>query len=127
MPGLAKSVSHRLQVDWTYEGCDTLDERHIEEHWQGLQAGLEGKLTELDDPPAHLRVAVECNDTEPQWQVQAALHLPGVTVVAETEHNLLEEALADLVAILAHRIDLVRDRPKEVTLRRDGLQAVAAL
>jgi DNA-directed RNA polymerase specialized sigma24 family protein len=55
------------------------------------------------------------------------LHIPSTTLVAETEHEVLEKGLEDLVAILANRIDLLQDQPEAVTVRREGLEAVAAL
>lgn len=113
-----------MHFDWTFDGCDQQDERHIERLWEEYQPELEAKLAELPVEPSELRLAISCDSESDEWEIQAALHLPTRSLTAEGTAESAEQALEQMVAALAHAVDEEGDHPTEIDRRRQGLQAV---
>lgn len=116
-----------MQIHWTYEGCSEQEMAQIESYWARVQSELKAKIAALSEVPSELRIAVEQTDTEPVWQIQAALHVPGNTIVAEGLARTPEKALDHVLGGLAKGIDELENVPTSFTLRRDGLDAVIGL
>lgn len=116
-----------MNVDWTYDGCDTDDQRAIEQLWQTYQPGLESKTAELSLEPAELRLAVTHSSEPETWDVQAALHLTTHTVVADQSGDSLEIIFERVVAGLLQAVDEEESRPTETARRLQGLEAIVPL
>jgi DNA-directed RNA polymerase specialized sigma24 family protein len=118
-----------MEIHWTYEGCDDQEIGRLATYWARVQSELAAKTAELDDTPSQLRLAVERDDSEDNWLIQAALHLPGNTLVAESAARTPERALDQVLHSLAVDIDqLLRDEKSPAPpLRREGLDEVVAL
>jgi len=111
-----------MEIHWIYDGCDQEDEARVERCWDRGRIELEGKLAQLFDVPSELRMAVEQNDTPPEWEVHAALHLPGRTLVASSAAGTPEDALRQVLHGLAEEIDQDGDDPPvAATERREGI------
>lgn len=113
-----------MDIHWTYDGCDEEDEARIEQHWATRQLEFEGKLATLSDEPSELRIAVEHDTDQDQWDVLASLHACGSILTAEATSPEVEVALDKVLASLATKIDRMEERPERVTLRRRGLEAI---
>jgi DNA-directed RNA polymerase specialized sigma24 family protein len=116
-----------MEIYWEYSGCDVEDERQIESCWERIQLELEANLESLPDPASELRIAIDHDDAAPEWQIHAALHLPGKTLAVEASARQIEQAMDDLLIGLAGAIDDLRDMPVTVTKRIEGLEAIVAL
>ncbi|MGE0757598.1 MAG: RNA polymerase sigma factor [Pirellulaceae bacterium] len=116
-----------MEIHWTYEGCDDQEIARISQYWDRVQSELAGKVAELSDAPSELRLAVEQDDAANSWGIQAALHLPGTTLVAEASARTPEKALDQVLHGLALDIDQLEETPAQETLRREGLDEVAVL
>ena len=116
-----------MRIDWTYDGCDEHDVPEIERYWAKVQIELDGKLAELSDAPSELRLAVERTEDNPLWEIQAALHLPGLTLVADGTGERPEPALDTILHSLAQQIDEQESIPTRITQRRAGLTGVEQL
>jgi DNA-directed RNA polymerase specialized sigma24 family protein len=116
-----------MKIDWTFDDCDDADEAQFEQEWQRVQIQLEGKLAEMPDPASHLRFAVVQGDENPRWTIHAALHMPAVTLFAVGAAQSRREALDQLVAQLAQRIDQADDAPIQLLQRREGLEEITSL
>ena len=116
-----------MRIDWIYEGCDEHDVPAIEEYWEQVKLELDGKLAELSDAPTELRIAVERDDSNPTWEINAALHLPGRTLVATGTAPRPESALDIVLHGLAEQVDSLEDNPERMTERRQGTEGVLEL
>ena len=116
-----------MRIDWIYDGCDEHDVPAIEEYWERMKLELEGKLAELSDAPTELRISVERDDSNPTWEINAALHLPGVTLVAGGTASRPESALDEVLHGLAEQVDALEDSPERMTERRQGTEGVLEL
>ena len=116
-----------MQIHWTYEGCSDQDIARIAAYWDRVQSELSGKVAELPDVPSELRIAVENGDSETAWEVQAALHVPGNTLVADGSARTPEKALDQILHGLAAAIDQLENVPTSFTWRRDGLADIVTL
>jgi DNA-directed RNA polymerase specialized sigma24 family protein len=110
-----------MQIHWTYEGCSEQEIARIAAYWDRVQNELAGKIAELPDVPSELRIAVENGESDIPWEVQAALHVPGNTLVAEGKARTPEKVLDQVLHGLATAIDEVESVPASFTWRRDGL------
>ncbi len=111
-----------MQIHWTCEGCDQDDETRLEQHWEQVQIELDGKVASLSDVASELRMAVYHDDAGPPWQIHAALHLPGQTLVAECRGRNAEEALNRILSELSDRIDRVEDANRPLPLLQRNSQ-----
>lgn len=111
-----------MEIHWTYDGCDQEDEARIERYWEREQIELEGKIAQVLDVPSELRMAVEREEATSSWQVHAALHFPGRTLVSNRVGNAPEETLDNVLRELAAQLDRVDDSPAAVADRREGVQ-----
>jgi RNA polymerase sigma factor (sigma-70 family) len=100
-----------METHWIFSGCDLEDETRIARYWEERSLEFEGKLNALSAEPIELRLAVHHDDGPPAWEVQAALHLPAATLVAEEEGDRLEEVLDGVVCELARHIDEYNELP----------------
>ncbi len=117
-----------MEIDWTYDGCDQMDERTIERWWEEIQTRLEAKLAELPVEPAGLRLAISHDSESDEWLVQAALHLPIRTLVVESTSENVKDALEQTIRGLADQINLESDQKGVFTAdespRRSRLEAI---
>lgn len=116
-----------MRIDWIYDGCDEHDVPEIERYWAKVQIELDGKLAELSDAASELRMAVERTDENPTWEIHAALHLPGLTLVADGAGEQPEPALDAILHSLAQQIDEQESIPTRVAQRRAGLPEMERL
>jgi DNA-directed RNA polymerase specialized sigma24 family protein len=116
-----------MQVDWTYYGCDEHDVPVWEEHWDRVRMELEAKIAELSDVPVELRFAVDQSDANPAWEIQAALHIPGHTIVASAEGQIPAKTLEAVLRELAAGIDEVQQCTFRPIHRRQGAHNVLPL
>jgi DNA-directed RNA polymerase specialized sigma24 family protein len=92
-----------------------------------VQSELGGKIAELPDVPSELRIAVENGESDIAWDVRAALHVPGNTLVADGMARTPEKALDQVLHGLAAAIDQLESVPTSFTWRRDGLTEMVAM
>ena len=111
-----------MEIHWTYEGCDREDELRIERYWDRERIELQGKLAQLFDVPSELRMAVKGVDSAPPWEIHAALHLPGRTLVAQSTARTPEDSIDRILNGLAEEIDRQQDVPRSDIQRREGLE-----
>jgi len=111
------------RLSWTYYGCDKEDEERLAACWQERAGAVSARAAELSDAVSHLNIAAERSETSPQWVLHAALHVPGLTLVADGAGETAEESIDDLLSHLAAAIDREQDEPIEVTQRRRGVEA----
>ena len=116
-----------MRIDWIYDGCDEHDVPALEEYWERVKLELDGKLAELSDAPTELRLAVERDESVPTWEINAALHLPGRTLVATGTAERPESALDEVMHGLAEQVDALEDISATVTERRQGTEGVIEL
>lgn len=116
-----------MRIHWYYTGCDREDEREIERCWDRVRPGVEAKLQSDREQPAELGLSVIHRDGRPEWHVQAALHLPTRTLVAESDANEVGSALENVVAGLAGQVETVESRSTIVERRRQGLHAIVPI
>jgi DNA-directed RNA polymerase specialized sigma24 family protein len=118
-----------METHWTFSGCDAEDETLVARYWDERLLELEGKLHALSEEPSELRVAVHHDEGPPSWEVQAALHLPGATLVADNAGEALEEVLDSVVCELARQMDEHDEQPITTAepFARPGSAAVLAL
>ena len=113
-----------MEIHWTYDGCEESEQSRIERAWERTQIALEGKVAELSDVPSELRIAVQRGDLSSEWEIQAALHLPGHTLVTNSTGRTPEEAFERILSGLANRIDRLDQSPVTVPRRREGLEDI---
>ena len=111
-----------MEIHWTYEGCDREDELQIELYWDRERIELEAKIAQLFDVPSELRMAVEHAGSASAWEIHAALHLPGRTLVTQSKANTPEGAIDRVLNGLAEEIDRHQDAPLSDIQRREGLE-----
>ncbi len=111
-----------MEIHWTYEGCDRENELQIERYWDREQIELQGKIAQLFDVPSELRMAVKSADSGPPWEIHAALHLPGRTLVTHGIANAPEDSIDRILNGLAEEIDRQQDAPRSDVQRREGLE-----
>jgi len=116
-----------MNIDWTYDGCDSDDERAIEQTWEDHLPELEAKLSSLPVEPVELRLAVTHDSESDAWELQGALHLTTRTLAVECVANTVQAAVQDCIGRLSQSIDELVDAPEEVSRRRQGLEAVLPL
>jgi DNA-directed RNA polymerase specialized sigma24 family protein len=116
-----------MQIHWTYAGCDEQDEFEIERCWQNAQLALDGKLQELPDVPVQLRMAAEQLDSAPHWQLRAALHVPGHTLVAHAHGESVAAVVEEVARALADRIDHEIDLHHPSRARLEGTEDLVPL
>jgi hypothetical protein len=116
-----------MEIHWTYDGCDEEEVNRIAAHWERVHAEFEAKMAALSEAPSELRLAVEQDDSSESWEVQAALHLPGNTLVAEGSALTPEKALDQVLHHLTQGVDQVEDLAETFGPRREGLEEVTAL
>jgi len=116
-----------MNIDWTYDGCDSEEERQIERLWETCQADLESKVAELSLDPPELGLSVTHNSESDVWELQAALHLTTRTLTSETRGHALQPVIEKTVADLIQEIDREGGRPTEAARRLQGLEAVIPL
>jgi hypothetical protein len=105
-------------------GCDSNDERTIEQVWEKFQPELEAKVTELAVDPVALRLAVTRNSESDVWELQAALHLTTRTLVADNVGESLDSIFGQTVVHLLRAVDEEGSRSTEASRRLQGLQAI---
>ncbi len=110
-----------MEIHWTYEGCDREDELRIERYWDRERIELQAKIAQLPDVPSELRLAVEHADSAP-WEIHAALHLPGRTLVTHSVAKTPEESVNRVLNGLADEIDRQQDKPQADIQRGEGLE-----
>lgn len=122
-----------MNVDWICEECGPDEQQAWESLWEEFEPEVEAKLAELPVDPVELRLAVfhlleaDTPETTESWELQAALHLTTQTLVAESRAETPREAMTQLVAELARRIDDYVEQPEEVCRVRQGLEAILPL
>jgi DNA-directed RNA polymerase specialized sigma24 family protein len=116
-----------MNVDWTFDGCDSEDERAIETLWETFQTELESKTGELSLEPSELRLSVMHDSSMDVWQLQAALHLTTRTLVAENRGHGPQPVFDQTVADLLQAVDREGSRSTELNRRMQGLDAVLPL
>jgi DNA-directed RNA polymerase specialized sigma24 family protein len=110
-----------MELHWTYEGCDREDELRIERYWDRERIELEAKIAQLSDVASELRLAVEHADSAP-WEIHAALHIPGKTLVTHSVARTAEESIDRVLNGLAEEIDRQQDTARSDLHRRQGLE-----
>jgi DNA-directed RNA polymerase specialized sigma24 family protein len=110
-----------MQIHWTYEGCSEHEIAKVAAYWDRVQNELAGKIAELSDVPSELRIAIEHGESDIPWEAQAALHVPGNTLVADGTARTPEKALDQILHGLATAIDQLESVPASFTWRRDDL------
>jgi DNA-directed RNA polymerase specialized sigma24 family protein len=116
-----------MNVDWTFDGCDSDDQRAIEQLWQDYQSELESKIAELSLEPLELRLAIAHDSETDGWELQAALHLTVRTLATEVAGNSLPMVFEQAVADLVRAVNEEGDRPIEISRRLQGLEAILPL
>jgi DNA-directed RNA polymerase specialized sigma24 family protein len=113
-----------MQVHWACFGCTKEAETQAQRAWEEQERRVRAKVEELLDEPSELEIVATVQDEPPNWQIQAALHVPAKTVVLRATQNTPEETLASIGTGLAEEIERLAQRPVTTTLRREGLEAM---
>lgn len=116
-----------MNVDWTFDGCDSEDERAIETLWEAYQPDLEAGTAALPLDPSELRLSVTRDSDSDVWHLQAALHLTTRTIVAENRGHDPQPVFERTVADLLQAVDREGGRPTEFSRRLQGLEALLPL
>lgn len=113
-----------MLVHWAYFGGTHEDEAQSQRAWEEQERRVRAKVEELLDEPSELEIVATVQDEPPNWQIQAALHVPAKTVVVRATQNSPEAALDSVATGLAEEIERLTERPVVTTLRREGLEAM---
>lgn len=116
-----------LQIHWTFTGCDMDDELAVQHLWEDRRLPLEAKLATLPVEPSELRLGVHQDSDTSDWEVQAALHLPARTLVAESGAEDVQPALDDVIGTLVGEIEAYETLRDDVSHSRDGIEPVTQL
>jgi len=111
-------------VHWAYFDCGKEDEEQFQRQWQDRQRRLLSRLESFGEDPAELELVADRREEAPQWQIQAALHLPARTVVVRAARNDPGETVENIVTGLIEELDRLPAPTTKVTLRREGLESI---
>ncbi len=115
-----------MQVHWAYIDCDKDEEEQLERCWEDRQLRVHARMDALEDGPAAVQLAA-AREESPPWAIQAALYLPGETVVVEHAGDDPGEAMDRVIDGLLAAADRREERPAKLTLRREGLHGIVPL
>jgi DNA-directed RNA polymerase specialized sigma24 family protein len=115
-----------MKVYWSYFGCDKGHEETVQRAWQQRQDQLNSRLAALDEDPAGLQITVSHQEEVPHWNVQAALHLGGRTLISLAEGNECQSVLDDLLSGLGGEVETDEEVLERVAQRYRGLEGLAA-
>ncbi|HUG94458.1 MAG TPA: sigma factor-like helix-turn-helix DNA-binding protein [Planctomycetaceae bacterium] len=119
-----------MRTGWTCRGCDRADEDRLRSLWQTREDELQARLPHRSGGRIELQLALEHGGDCSEWDVRAALFLPGRTCVAQAASESPEAALDQIGGELVRALEAhngLDGQPAGSPLTRQTFQAVSPL
>ena len=97
-----------MRVSWNYFGCDREQKESIQRAWQEGWQGLQAELATFGINSSRLQLTVSRRDMCPAWNLQAALHVRGQTLISLAEQDDGTAGIHDLLADLRGKLGELR-------------------